>query len=274
MIGSLLFSIFLARATLAPAQASPSGAAVSLAPTIVDLQESEARLARTLEDAHGVEQAMTALQAAWTRAPARAREDCRDQARLELGWRLERFGAAWRELAQAARAEATRMASFRGAATVSPLVEERRREAGERLLADAEATARAVLRAGVWQERFVRPALAACPLPGHLPPGVDLLDGPGGTAPRARNDAPAPLAVLALGDGWICSPGTEARRADDAVLLLASPKACWSSDAACGCAPRALRAGAVLGPWVEPAVSEGAEDPLPVGAGEAGRRGP
>ena len=176
-----------------------------------------------------------------------------------LGWRIERFGAAWREAAQAWRAQADRVRGLRAAPTVLPLVDERRAARLDAALAGADASAAAFVQASAWQVAYVRPTLAACPLV-----GVGLSDGLDTLPVAARGEDLGPVAVLAVGDGFVC-PG--AIRADDAVVLVARepasrkelPLACWAPDATCACTPVPVFPAAVLGP----PVVEGTGEPAP-----------
>lgn len=172
-------------------------------------------------------------------APPRA-DPCADTARLALGWRIGRFGAAWRETAQAVRVAAERLRSIRGAPTVSPLVDGGWATALDALAARAVVAEATWREASAWQARYVRPTLQACPVP---PLGA----APGFPVPvvRARGEEEPMIAVLALGDGWVCpSP----QRADDAVVLVEGPQACWSASTPCACEPVDVAPGAVLAP--------------------------
>lgn len=218
-----------------------SAGPADLAPGAPELIAAEQRLDALLATATATGRATARLQAAWTTLPTPATA-CADPERIALGWRIERFGAAWRESTQAARAQAERVRRTRAAATVEPLVDARW---GARLDALRDRTARATrafTEASAWEVAWVRPALAACPAPLPSPaPGIPMLEV------AARGDTPAAVAVLALGDGWVC-PG--AVRADDAVVLVPG-EACWSASPTCGCAPERVDPGAVLGPPAE-----------------------
>lgn len=244
---ALLFAAGLAGPSLA-------GAPAELAPGAPELVAAQQRLEALLTTAEATRRATARLQAGWTGRPTPA-EPCADAARLELGWRVERFGAAWREASQAARVQAERVRRVRGASTVAPLVDARWSAELDALAARAERDRRALLEASAWQAAWVRPALAACPVVEAAPaPGIAMLETP------VRGEEDTPVAVLGLGDGWVC-PG--AIRAEGAVVLVLG-EACWSASATCGCAPSPVDPGAVLGAAVpEPA---GAPTPEPVGA--------
>lgn len=263
-----------------------------LAPGAPELQEAEQRLASLLEDADAVRAATSRLQAHWVlmvqppvglqdpKAKAAPVDPCSPE-RVALAWRIERFGAAWREAAQAAHAEAARVDTLRAASTVAPLVDARWAERlKQRFAAEASGT-RAFVEASVWQSQFVRPALAACgatspvpdaaagaddaadAAPADAPAGTDApVDAPAAPPPNGealrftyeRGHRAAPVAILAEGDGWICPGGSgPAVRADDAVVLLdaaadGSASACWAASTACGCAASTVYPGGVLGP--------------------------
>lgn len=217
-----------------PTHAAPP----DLAPGAPELLAAEGRLEALLNTAVATERATSRLQAAWAHLPV-PKSICTDADRVSLGWRIERFGSAWREASQAARVQAERVRRIRSAATVAPLVSTTWTARLDRSLADADRGAAAVLEASAWEAAFVRPVLAACPvaLPTNAP-GIPMLDTP-------VRDEPAPyVAVLGLGDGWVC-PG--AARAEEAIVLVAG-QACWSQSPTCGCTPAKVEPGAVLGP--------------------------
>lgn len=250
---------------LTTARAAPS-AAVLLAPTIADLDAAQTRLTQLLEAARAQEESVSALHTAWTRSAPTHVDPCADTATLELGWRAERFGSAWRDAAQSARVEAARVRGMVHAPTVAPLVDAERGARVSALLAEADSASRAMLEAGAWSASFVRPFLAACPRAPHLPAGVDHRDGPSPRAPVPRREASPPRAVLALGDGWLCT-AEGATRADDAVVLVQGDRACWSAEERCACTQLPVAPGAVFGPYVDPATSA---EPME----ELGRRDP
>ncbi len=253
-----------------------------LAPGAPELLAAEAQLEALLVTARATAEATSRLQTAWTTLPtpkevcgaadtqaradaaktpevraaeAKAQEARPDPAdappepsedpaltRLEIGWRIERFGSAWREATQAVRAQAERVRRYRGSATVAPLVDTRWNATLDRLLTEAGSNERAFLEASAWQVSYVRPTLAACPA--QTPTarsGVPML------TPRVRGEERPQIAVLALGDGWVCSPSSSrGARADDAVVLV-TEDACWSASPTCGCNPTPVEPGAILG---------------------------
>lgn len=209
-----------------------------LAPGAPELQAAESRLRSLLDASYATGAATAGLQVQWTRRET-AGDPCADLDRLDLGWRIERFGAAWREATQAAIAQSERTRKYRNAPTVAPLVDTRWAGALETMFAEATSQAKAMLEASAWQATWVRPTLGACPIePAHLSEGVR--DEP----LAAVQDRELPTAVLALGDGWVCP---QAARADDAIVLVKGGKACFSPDHACSCEPAPVRPGAVLG---------------------------
>ncbi len=227
-----------------------------LAPGAQELDAAELRLGELRAATEAAGTATLRLQAAWTEWASAKGSPCDDHDRLSLGWRIERFGAAWREASQALRAQASRVRSLRAASTVAPLVDEARgRRIGEALSA-ADEQALAFLQASAWQVAYVRPVLGACPLAGEgLDRGLAVAPLP------ARGEAARPVAVLARGSGFVC-PG--AIPADDAVVLVAAElgqaaRACWAADATCACEVGEVFPGAVLGP----PVVEGTGEPPP-----------
>lgn len=210
-----------------------------IAPGVPELDEAEGRLRHGVVMAEAIGDAVFRMQAAWALYPAPARP-CEDAVRLQLGWRVERFGTAWRDATQAAGAQATRTRRILQAPAVTPLVDAPWAARIDGLAARAGTQRDAFRDASAWSLAYVRPSLAACPMP--LP---SLHPGLPSQAVGAREDADRPVAVLALGDGWIC-PGRI--RADDAVVLVDSGRACWAPTDACACDPARVEAGAVLGP--------------------------
>jgi len=252
-----------------------------LAPGAPELQEAELRLVNLLDGADAVRAATSRLQAKWVlmgqlvndaKGKPQAVDPCLPE-RTEVAWRIEHFGAAWRESAQAAHAQALRVAQVRAAATVAPLVDDRWAERLRQLLERDDSDERAFMEASAWQSKFVRPLLDTCPEKAApaaeaepvRPPETDVLtdtyDDGSASLPNGeqlafvweRGRRATPVAVLATGDGWVC-PG--ALRADDAIVLLpVSPTgdalACWSASNSCGCDPLPVYPGGVLGPPVE-----------------------
>ncbi len=193
-----------------------------------------------MNTAVATERATARLQAAWTSRP-RPKEVCSDPERLSLGWRIERFGSAWRDASQAAHVQGDRVRRIRAAATVAPLVDTAWTRRLDRRLANADRSVAAELEASAWEAAFVRPTLAACPVPPlAASPGIPMLETP------VRDEPVAYVAVLAIGDGWVC-PG--AARAEDAVTLVPG-QACWSASPTCGCTAEKVEPGAILGPPV------------------------
>ncbi|MDP2309784.1 MAG: hypothetical protein Q8P18_27435 [Pseudomonadota bacterium] len=228
-----------------------------LAPGVPELLAAEGRLEALLTTAVATERATSRLQVAWSSRPVPATRGgtaCADLDRVELGWRIERFGSAWREASQAARVQAERVRRIRSAATVAPLVDTAWTARLDGRLTEADRSARAFLEASAWEAAFVRPILGACPIaPLANTPGITMLETPVRDAPAAY------VAVLAVGDGWVC-PG--AARAEESVVLVPG-QACWSASPTCGCTPANIEPGAVLGP---PIVEELPTPPQVVGA--------
>jgi hypothetical protein len=114
----------------------------------------------------------------------------------------------------------------------------------------AEAQRQVFLEASRWQATFVRPALALCPVVEPSPSaGIDVLEA------AVRGDPGLPVAVLAIGDGYVC-PGNQ--RADGAVVLLRNGRGCWSEADDCACDIAVVKPGAVLG-----RVAEETAEPTP-----------
>lgn len=209
-----------------------------LAPGAPELQEAELKLSNLVRTAQAVGAATSRLQVAWTNFPTTS--TCEDAARLEIGWRIERFGAAWRESVQAARAASARLAEVRTAPTVTPLLSVEWSARLDALTLAVDTQERSFLEASAWQLRLVRPALAACPIP-PLQPAAGI---PMPTV-AVRGEPSLPVAVLTTEQGGYVCPG--ARPAEGAVILLADGRGCWAPDVGCGCDLADVEPGAVLG---------------------------
>ena len=213
-----------------------------IAPGAPELGEEEARLRHLVGMAEAAGNAVSRMQSTWALLPApeAGGKPCSDTVRLQLGWRAEHFGAAWREAAQATRVQAQRVRELRTSPTTSPLIDDAWSARLDELLVLADREEKAWLESSAWELGYVRPWLAACPYAAPaLHPGLPSRQV------LARQDLDLPTAILAVGDGWIC-PGRI--RADDGVVFLDTPRACWAPDANCGCDPATIDAGAVLGP--------------------------
>lgn len=209
-----------------------------VAPGAPELQEAEQRLQIVQVDARGIGLATQRLQVAWTRLPA-TKATC-EPAHVELGWRIERFGAAWRETTQAVKAASSRLRDVRAAPTAAPLLDDTWSTSLNALLSQSEAIEQAFLEASAWQVAFVRPTLAPCELNVlAAAPGFGSLEVP------VRGVARLPTAVLAVPEGRVC-PGDIPT--DGGVVLVESGLACWTAAPSCGCEPLPVEPGAVLGP--------------------------
>lgn len=259
----LLAALLLAGGVPAVWAARPS----DLAPGAPELGEAELRLGNLLETNRSVAAATARLQEAWAlpppapttgpppKDPARAslpltrvvppaKQPCADTTRLALGWRIERFGAAWREAAQAVRIEAERVQALRQAPTIAPLLDAGWSTRLDDLDTRAQVSLAAWREASAWQGRYVRPLLQACPAPPVVPaPGYAL------ESIRAQGERAPHTAILAQGDGWVCPTAV---RADDAIVLIDGASACWSAGTPCGCEPHEVLPGAILGPEAPP----------------------
>lgn len=243
-----------------------------LAPSAPELQESEQRLTNLLATNRAVASATSRLQATWALPPVTPEEvaaraaaaakaakpgadlsrtvhaqtavavstgsPCADADRLALGWRIERFGTAWRDTAQAVRVAAARLQATRQAPTASPLVDDRWAARLDDLVEQARLAERAWREASVWQARFVRPVIQACPAP-ELGPAAGVAASPA----WALGERPPAVAVLARGEGVVCPDG---ERAEDAIVVLEGATACWAASTPCACDPQPVEPGAVV----------------------------
>lgn len=217
-------------------------APADLAPGAPQLSEAQARVAHLLVNAQAVGVSVLRLQTAWT-GFAKPATPCGNDARLEVGWRIERFGAAWRESVQATLAQARRLDSVRRQPTVSPLIDAAWATTLDGLMADTAAQELAFLQASAWQAAYVRPVLAACPVvEASVQWGIPALHVAVENAPEL------PVAVLGIGDGFICP---ERLRAEGGVVLASSGRACWATTVACDCEALPVDPGAILGPEME-----------------------
>jgi hypothetical protein len=216
-----------------------AAAPADLAPGAGELEAARKRYDEVYAVAEATGVAVAQLQTTWALG-AVPKSPCGDLDRLSLGWRLERFGAAWREAVQALRTRSEELRVLRAAPTVSPLLLGAAGVQLDEKLARADALVGRFLQTSAWQVAYVRPTLAACPITGEgLSPGVANLPL------AARGEGEGLVAVVGRGDGFVC-PGPI--RGDDAVVLVAGGSACWAPDATCGCEPAPVFPGAVLGP--------------------------
>jgi hypothetical protein len=138
---------------------------------------------------------------------------------------------------------------------VAPLIDVRWATDLDEMLRRADAQRQTFVEASLWEAAFVRPALALCPVVEPTPSaGIDVLEA------AVRGDPPLPVAVLAMGDGYVC-PGNQ--RAEGAVVLLRSGRGCWSETNDCTCDIAVVRPGAVLGPVPEGEVATQEAPPVP-----------
>lgn len=230
----------------------------AIAPGAPELDDAEGRLRHLLKMSVATGDAVTRMQSTWALLPGGDTRSCDDEVRLQLGWRIERFGAAWREAAQASRVQASRLHAMQRSPTVLPLVDDTWTSRLDGLEADVDREVRGFLAASAWEKQFVRPWIEACPT-------VELAQHPGlpSNAVKAAEDLATPTAVLGLGDGWVCPARV---RADGGVAFVDDGRACWAPDSSCQCEPVPVNPGAVLGaPAPEPALpaAEAAPPPEP-----------
>lgn len=133
-----------------------------IAPTPADLRLAAVALQERLTLAETKGQDTARLQNAWVQRGAPARKLCREPEDLALAREAEAAGIAWRDAAQAARAEADRVAELLVAPTLAPLLDEVTLARHQALLDRTDANARAWLEASAWQATFITPQLARC----------------------------------------------------------------------------------------------------------------
>jgi hypothetical protein len=231
--------VLLGVLSLGAAPALPGNqAARSLAPGQPDWVEHRRALEAKLSEVEALQTAVARIHntlAAFLAAPQG--RPCDSEQGRSLVARSRLFGAAYRDAAQSARAEAGRARALLTAPTVAPLLQEGDRSDTEALLQRSQRSVRSYLEAIAWQNRFVEPLLARCQA--KLGPA----EGLPGAGPVAGTDA-APVAVVGVGGGRIC-PGNFP--ADGRVVILRSAKACYGGST-CACEARPVLPGAVLGP--------------------------
>ncbi len=218
-----------------------------LAPGPALLAEESAALERRLLAAEAVGEAVIRLQNRIGERLAAGAKVCADPEARELVARVKPFGAAWRDAAQAARAQSERVEHLRQAPTLAPLLDDAERGRLERLHRRAEKTARLFLEARAWQRQHVEPQASrkgrgaeTCPEVPSVGPGL----APGEPATAASGDVEGAVAVIGIGGGRLCPANLPA----DGVAVLESPRACWDPDDTCTCKPEPVLPGAVLGP--------------------------
>jgi hypothetical protein len=235
----LLAPLGIVSVLTASAAPPPSPASRALAPGQPDYLHHRRALAERLAEADAVGVALTRVHnSLGGLLSAGLAKPCESERARSLAARTRPLGAAYRDAAQSARAEAARVRTLLQAPTLAPLLQDEDRNAAEGLLQRSAAHARRYLELHAWQERFVEPFLRQCDA--KLVPA----EGLPGAGPTGPGNEEGPVAVLGLGGGRIC-PGNYV--ADGRVLILLSPKACYGGPT-CTCEPRPVLPGAVLGP--------------------------
>lgn len=135
---------------------------VVLAPAPADLAAAEAELQRRLVEAERLFRETAALQNAWVTGGGPSRRRCEQPADLALALEAQAKGEAWREAAQAARAQAARVEEMVAAPTLAPLLDETARATASAAAAAAEENARRYLESSAWQARWLAPLIARC----------------------------------------------------------------------------------------------------------------
>lgn len=231
MRASVLFGLFLSAGAVADD-------ATLLAPTPADLAEGSRLLERRLAEAEALGEAVARLQNAWVSGGAVSRKGCTATDDLSLAARQLAFGAAWRDAAQAARAQLDRVLHMAASPTVAPLIDALDNERVGSLQAKVAQSTALYAEASAWQARVVGPAVVRCAL--ALVPAAGLSQD----ELRAAGEARPAVAVSAVGGGRLCPLDVPA---DGRVVVLLDGRACYGAST-CGCAPAPVLPGEVLGP--------------------------
>jgi hypothetical protein len=216
------------------------------------LQRTESRAT----EATAISHALTSLHNAWGArlATVGAGDVCADVQALADVARTRAFGAAFRDAAQSARAEARRLRLVAASPTVAGLLGSDKRTAVDAALQNVDQLGAAYLEAAAWQTRFVEGTVARCA------GAPRLSERPGAPDPvLSRGASERRRAVIGIGGGTLCPDGVPA---DGRVAVLVSTSACYGV-LDCSCDPAPIEPGAVIGPPDAPAAGLPPDDPLP-----------
>lgn len=209
-----------------------------LAPGPAARDRSLHELKERLDRAEALETAVTRLQNAWGErlAAGSAIDPCTDAGAASLLARLVVFGPAWRDAAQASRAERDRLVELSEAPTVSGLQDPAIRTAVQHALTRTNAQETHYREAIAWQEAWARMP-KGCPLPTAAAAGL--------AGPELEPPGAAPwIAVQITGGGIACPSGDPA----DGRVLLVRGGVCLQAEAPCACEPLPVLPAAVLKP--------------------------
>ena len=213
-----------------------------LAPGPQELDAASSELDARVVAAQSLARAVARAQTGFAEATLRASptSPCDDLELVGAVARSRTFGIAWRDAVQSARAQRDRVVAIAAAPTVEALLDPADRAVLRDRVAEVDRLARAVTEAEAWQARVADPVVARC--------DVRLVVGPG-AFDRVPDAARGPVAVVAIGDGRVCTERGEAGRpADGQPMLVADGKACWAP-VGCACDPIPVGVGAVLGSY-------------------------
>lgn len=224
-----------------PVIAAPPTPAAMLAPGPQELDAATSELDARVAIAQAYARAVARAQTRFAEAtiPAPPPDPCLDPALIGAVAQSRAFGAAWRDATQSARAQRDRLVTIASAPTVEVLLDPADRSALRARVDEVDRLARSVTEAQAWQARVADPVVARC--------DVRLVVGPG-VVDRVPDTARGPVAIVAFGDGRVCTErGETGRPADGRPMLVADGEACWAPPG-CACDPLPVGVGAVLGP--------------------------
>lgn len=136
-----------------------------LAPTVDEIHAVSAELQRRLKLAAELGAETATLQNAWVQRGAPGRKPCADAEDTALAFQAQDAGERWRDAAQAARAEASRLSEMLKTATATSLLSEEIREREQERALSAQVEARRALEASAWQQKYLGATLGRCPRP-------------------------------------------------------------------------------------------------------------
>jgi hypothetical protein len=223
-----VYALLLALATSQPDT-------TALAPTPAEFQSALGLLADHLRDADAYREATARLHNAW--AEATPRKPCSSAEDASLAARALAFGGAWRDAAQAARAQFDRVTPWATAPTLAPLLDPAEVERLAALHRRVDAHGREVIEASAWHARWIAPAVRTCPPPLASSRGLPRAER------AAEGEHPVAVAIIGLGGGTLC-PG--AVPAHGQPVVMAEGRACLG-DPRCTCVPRPVLPAEVLG---------------------------
>jgi hypothetical protein len=210
-----------------------------LAPGPADLEAVVGELELRVQRAEAISRAARRVHNRWAEVLlSQPRPPCEDADAASLAARSGPLVEALTSRAQSARAQWGRVELLTGARSLSEVLDPQATARVEDLRARVADLERGYGELVAWQREMVDPWARGCRPALQAAPG---LPDPG---PRAQGERSRVVAAVAMPGGLICPRGEEGT---GGVVLL-EEGACYSSGAACDCAPAPVLPGAVLGP--------------------------